>query len=336
MKKDKQQGSFVISLDFELLYGMNDKSKLERWTKTALGARLVIPELLQLFQQNEIHATWGIVGMLYAKNKEMWHQMQPEILPQYENSRFSNYIQAEVGADEEKDPLHYAPSLIRQIAATPNQEIGSHTFSHYYCMEKGQTKESFEADVKAAIHMHENYFHDINCTDTCQKQKIQSLIFPKNQFQGAYLEILKKYGITAVRGNEKGAMYCASESGERMIKRGMRLLDSYVNLSGYHTYAHQNLEKINGILDIPSSRFLRPYSKKLCVLEGLKINRIKGQMRHAAKKGEIFHLWWHPHNFGSNTEKNMENLQKIIAYYKKLQIRYGMQSSTMEEICSRI
>jgi hypothetical protein len=67
-------------------------------------------------------------------------------------------------------------------------------------------------------------------------------------------------------------------------------------------------------------------------LDWLRFRRIKGQMLHAAKKGEIFHLWWHPHNFGMHTKENLAFLTKILEYYAKLQEKYEMQSLNMEEI----
>jgi len=325
MNDHKSHGTLVISLDFELLYGMNDTSKLNRWTRNAAGAREAIPQILTLFEENGIHATWGIVGMLYAKDRAMWQSYQPERIPMYREERFSNYIQSHVGENEGEDPLHFAPTLIEKIGKTPGQEIGSHTFSHYYCMEQGQNAEDFRADVQAALHIHE----------TCFQSTMQSFIFPKNQFQEEYLAILDEHGIKAVRGNETGYLYRATEAGESLLKRGLRLLDSYVNLSGYHCYKEENLQKTGGVLDIPSSRFLRPYSQKLKLLEGWKLRRIKGQMHHAAKKGEICHIWWHPHNFGSNTPENIENLEKLLHYYRKLKEKYGMESRSMGEIADR-
>ena len=59
-------------------------------------------------------------------------------------------------------------------------------------------------------------------------------------------------------------------------------------------------------------------------------------MTHAAKNNLVFHLWWHPHNFGINLEKNMSFLLKIIRHYKKLENEYGMISLNMGEISSTI
>jgi hypothetical protein len=57
-------------------------------------------------------------------------------------------------------------------------------------------------------------------------------------------------------------------------------------------------------------------------------------MREAAENGEKFHLWWHPHNFGKDREKNLENLEKILQFYKILERKYGTLSLNMRELGS--
>jgi len=58
-------------------------------------------------------------------------------------------------------------------------------------------------------------------------------------------------------------------------------------------------------------------------------------MTRAAQQGADYHLWWHPHNFGSYTEENIELLDAIIAHYQELRGRYGMASMTMTEAAVR-
>lgn len=76
---------------------------------------------------------------------------------------------------------------------------------------------------------------------------------------------------------------------------------------------------------------LWPYSPKLSFLEGLRLRRIKKEMVHAAKKGEMYHLWWHPHNFGANIEENLHMLEEICKCYKELYLKYGFSSYNMNE-----
>jgi hypothetical protein len=111
----------------------------------------------------------------------------------------------------------------------------------------------------------------------------------------------------------------------------LRLLDAYINLSGYNTYSLEECARKRPF-NIPASRFLRPYSHSLASLDSLRLHRIKRAMRDAAIGNRLFHLWWHPHNFGADVKHNLAFLQNILAYYDQLNQRYGMQSCNMGEV----
>jgi len=136
-----RRGALVISLDFELDWGVRDTLSLNGgYRENLLGAREVVPKLLALFDRYEIAATWATVGFLFASSREGLLAASPAVKPQYHDVRLDPY-RAEIGDDEQSDPLHYAASLVELIAAQPRQELATHTFSHYYCLEPGQTKE---------------------------------------------------------------------------------------------------------------------------------------------------------------------------------------------------
>ncbi len=59
-----KHGTLVISLDFELNWGVHDVFTQEQYGENILGAREAIPKILDLFMEYDIHATWATVGML--------------------------------------------------------------------------------------------------------------------------------------------------------------------------------------------------------------------------------------------------------------------------------
>jgi hypothetical protein len=67
------------------------------------------------------------------------------------------------------------------------------------------------------------------------------------------------------------------------------------------------------------------------LLEPLKVGRILAGLHHAARTGETFHLWWHPHNFGTHLEENMASLRTIVTYIDALRREGQLVSATMEE-----
>lgn len=315
-------GSLVISLDFELMWGILDHDEPLDYRRNIEGVRRVVPQLLKLFEKYDIHATWGIVGSISYKNFEEYVQDIPTIQPGYNNKNLSSYQHMDQIKDY-KSSYFFAPELIDRISNSKGQEIASHTYSHYYCMENGQSKEEFEEDIKKAIHALKPY-----------TENVDSIIFPRNQANDEYSDILINNGITNYRGNEKHKIYesASSKNNSNLIKRMIRLLDAYINISGHNTYAYDELRDENGLVNIPSSRFLRPFNRNLYFIEGLKIRRIKKQMLYAAKNNRVFHLWWHPHNFGTNTSRNMKNLIQILDYYKELKEKYKMKSLSMNEV----
>ena len=316
-----QKSTFTLSLDFELYWGVRDKRSVASYQNNLLGGRKAIPELLRLFEQFDIHASWATVGFLFFENMQELRQNLPQLLPDYTNKDLSPYKQMDTLTKIDPDLL-FASKLIEQIKQTPGQEIATHTFSHYYCLETGQSEKDFYHDLKKAIEI------------AAEKEiTLKSLVFPRNQWKAEYLSVLNKLDIKCYRGNEKGWMYRASENDKQNpLMRAFRLLDAYVNISGHNTY---NLAKCTAVkpYNFPSSRFLRPYSKKLAFLDGLKLERIKNSMTYAAKNNRLFHLWWHPHNFGVNTQENLDFLAKILSHYQLLASKYEMVSKNMGELC---
>ena len=64
--------------------------------------------------------------------------------------------------------------------------------------------------------------------------------------------------------------------------------------------------------------------------------RIIKSLKQAAKNQQIFHLWWHPHNFGANIDDNIEFLDAILSSFGDLKMQYGMRSLNMGEISNII
>ncbi len=55
-------------------------------------------------------------------------------------------------------------------------------------------------------------------------------------------------------------------------------------------------------------------------------------MTYAAKNNQVYHLWWHPHNFGNDLENNFKSLEKIIKHYSFLNKMYGFESKNMNNL----
>lgn len=322
MKQQGQGSTLVISLDFELHWGVSERviGPNHPYYANLHGARVVIPKLLALFQRQGVHATWGTVGMLFARGREDLNAFKPAVLPRYEREMVDTY-RIPLKESEMEDPLHFAPSLIQQIVSTPGQEIACHSFCHFYCDEPGQSVDAFRADLAAA--------KEIAARDGIT---LSSLIFPRNQILEQYMPAVRDAGITSYRGNPPGAMYHLPRSRwKRGLIRIVRLADSFVNVTGCHTVPWSHIT-LTEPANVRASHFLRPYSRKLQWLEPLRRRRVQVGLRTAARRGEVYHLWWHPHNFGANLEANLAALEFILEEFQRMREMYGMQSLTMAEV----
>jgi len=318
-----QYGVFVISLDFELLWGVRDQRTIADYGANILGVRQAVPALLDLFAERNIACTWATVGLLFfATNRAMLAGL-PARKPRYTNARISSYHYLdEVGADEEHDPYYFGLSLIRRILDYPAQEIGTHTFSHFYCLEDGGDVEAFRADLEAA-----------RAAAGSLGIKLASIVFPRNQIHPAHLSVCREFGLRAFRGNERVWFHRGRRECEQTrLVRASRLADSYLPIGSTHDHEPA---LVDGMVDVPASRFLRPVGKSTA-LERLRLLRITSAMETAARRRRLFHLWWHPHNFGVDLEENLAFLRGILDYFRTLQERYGMRSMTMAAVADEV
>ena len=320
------QAAFVISLDFELHWGVRDRqSPHSAYRNNLLGARQAIPKLLDLFEEFQISATWATVGFLFAHSKSELMDYFPRLLPNYENKALDPYTEP-LGENEKDDPLHYAPSLVSMIQVRRGQEIGTHTFSHYYCLEPGQTRESFAADLESAVALAEK-----------RGVQVRSLVLPRNQVNRNYLGVLVKHGITSYRGYEKGWMHNPDpQSRHSVLRRGARLLDQYAPVSGSRTIPWEEVAEPAGLHNVRGSMFLRPWSARLQMYDAWRLRRICACLKKTAMSGGIFHLWWHPHNFGVDIDRNLDFLRLIFQAFRQFHEQYGMCSLSMSGVADEM
>jgi hypothetical protein len=286
--------------------------------------------MLKAFQEHEIHVTWAAVGLLFHETRNELMANMPLLKPSLANTRLSAYQYMDeigIGESEAADPFHYGLSLIRQIKQTPYQEIGSHTFAHYYACEEGQIADQFRADLQSAKRAAAK--HGI---------ELRSLVFPRNQVNEEYLKICYEEGFQSIRINPTDWFWhITTTEAETRWKRLNRGMDAYFKTGDKKSYPLSSIAVKEGMpLLLPASRLLRPYSPKQLFLNSFKLSRILSEMEDAARSGEVYHLWWHPHNFGNYPQENMVDLIKILKHFQYLRDRYDMESCSMGELTEKL
>lgn len=309
-------GALVFSLDFEKRWGVRDVP-LDRdpYVPHLLGVPDSVRGTLALFRKYDVAATWATVGFLFARTAAERQRFSPAVRPCYADARLDPYGER-TGEDEARDPVHYGASLISEILATPRQELGTHTFSHFFCLEPGENMAgAFAADLASARAITE---HVAGVTP-------RSIVFPGNQHNPAFDPVLRAAGIACYRGSPRSWMWKPRRRGEALGVRALRLVDAYVPLGGTHTAAWADVARPSGLYDVPASYFLRTGSP-------LKLQRVVDALRYAARAGRIIHLWWHPHNFGVDTALHLRDLEAVLVAFRAVRDTLGMQSLSMGEV----
>jgi hypothetical protein len=315
----QRAGGFVVSLDFELMWGVKGRLTLAQHGARVLGARRVIPRLLDLFGRYDLGCTWAPVGFLLCHDRDELLASLPSLRPDYRDASLSSYAYLhEVGPDERRDPYHFAADLIRRIGETPRQEIGTHTLSHYYCLEQGQTMPAFRADLETALRL-----------SSAAGYAIQSIVFPRNQVSPGALAICSALGVTVYRGPGRSAGGLGvPRSRDGYLRRAIRFTDAYFEVGPRE---EPSIEIRDDMIDVPASLFLRPFSRRMAAVEPVKMHRIFAAMQRAAERGELFHLWFHPENVAVDQEENLSLLEKIAAEAARLRDLYGWPTLNMAE-----
>jgi hypothetical protein len=322
MNTARNPGGFVISLDFELHWGVRDHRTVDQYRQNLLGARQAIPAILELFERYGLHATWAVVGFLFFESIGDLKAALPDELPRYHESSLDPYAAlSEVGNNEDEDPFHFAPSLIRSILSYPGQEVGTHTLSHFYALATGPSLESFRADLRCANSIANHY-----------GVALKSIVFPRNQISRHHLGVCAEEGLIAYRSTEADPWI---EKGNGLTGRSLRFADSYFKFSG-DGCASPCLDEVYPIVRVSGSRFLRPWRAALGGFDRLRLKRICASMDAAANSSRTFHLWWHPHNFGLHLDENIAFLARIADYYANLNRSTGWPSLTMAEVAENV
>lgn len=321
-------GIFTISLDFELHWGVFDKKDRLSRTTCYQNTLKLIPELLHLFEKYEVHTTWATVGGVFAKDRNEWDELKPAIQPEYSIDKYSAYKWVDQhGLPENLYFAHFAPEAVQSILNFRGQELGTHTFGHYYCLEEQNSLKAFDADLKAAKN-----------TSLKFNNRPISLVFPRNQFNEESLRICYSNDIKVVRSNPDQWFWKPIADGKpQMLRKIYRTGDAYIPLGSRTSYPLESIKvKQNEPIQLPASRLLRPWHPKYSLANKLSLKRILKEIKAAAVNKECYHLWWHPENFGDHPSENLSNLDVILQEYKNCTMKHGMTSWNMGEFATKL
>jgi peptidoglycan/xylan/chitin deacetylase (PgdA/CDA1 family) len=284
-----QRASVVISLDFELRWGMQDRLRFDRnaYRENLENETHVAPQLLRLFLERQIRATWAVVGAIACRSWDEYFVRAPRP-PRYQNPDLA--ISPRYAELDPDGRLHFGAGFVHAIHGTPGQELGTHTFSHILMREPGVTADDVRLDLHAVASLWRERFGAAPV----------SLVFPRNQI--AFESVVRGCGIRIWRGTEGPWYFDRNEAGRMSpLSRGLRLFDA---VNPYVRRASSVQGEVTR-----SSLFLRANLPRPAWV--LHVARIRRELA-ALRPPQVFHLWWHPHNLGPQVRVRLGRVEQIL------------------------
>jgi peptidoglycan/xylan/chitin deacetylase (PgdA/CDA1 family) len=314
------RGAFVLSLDFELIWGTLDvrgpdgfRAACEREREEVFGA------LLGLLEEFEVPATWCTVGhIMLGSCAPRNGRKHPEIVRPAHAWAHGDWFDRDPCTDEARAPIFYGRSLVERLqAARVPQEIGCHSFSHVIFGDPGCSRETAESEVRA-------------CVATAAELGItlRSFAFPRNRV--GHLDVLREHGFTCFRGREPTWHEGGGASGR--VNRLGHLADVIAARRPPVVLPR----RVDGLVDVPGSMMFFPmHGARRHIPVSRRVHRALKGVAAAAEQRRIMHLWFHPTNLADHTEAMVEGLREVLADVALRRERGELDVLPMAEVAAR-
>lgn len=296
------KGIFIISVDTELAWGTFDHAGHKKYKEAYEKYRIIIMDILKIFEKYNIPATWAIVGHLFLDSCQREDGiLHPDIIRPRHKWFSGDWFSYDPGTDLSRDRIWYGRDIVKMIKeAHPKQEIASHSFCHPVFSDKGCSRETAESDIA-------------KCVQLALKEDIElkTFTFPRNL--PGHLEILSKYGFRVFRG--QGDRYCSLKL-PGIIEKIYFLLDDMMTTTPPVVLPKTSSK--HGLIEVPASMLFRfAYGKSRFIPEGVRFKKAKKGIDAAIKRKRVFHLWFHPISFAWKTNLMLAELDLILQYASK-------------------
>jgi peptidoglycan/xylan/chitin deacetylase (PgdA/CDA1 family) len=316
----KRPGIFVLSLDKELAWGTFHLDGLRLFRAHFDQSRNLVRKLLALLDTYEIPATWAFVGHLLLEqcHRPSGGTTHPDVLrPQYDWYT-EDWHHCDPATNVHRDPCWYGPDILEMVlSARANHEVGTHTFSHVIVGDPACTAEIFRSQLAACVDLHRR-----------SGLELHSIVFPRNSI--GHLEVLTEFGITNYRGREQRwyTRLWPREGGP------LHTLDRTIPTPPT-TYPLEGLSE-GKLVNLPASMFLVPRDgfRRYIPMQS-RVSQMQSGLRRAAERGELFHLWFHPFNLGSDP-RLFTALEQTFQTACDLRANGQLEILTMQQAAERV
>ena len=190
--------------------------------------------------------------------------------------------------------LWYAPEIIDKIRkSNMPHDLGSHGGKHKY-FDSMSKNEAIE-DIQFAAYIHSKNGMPLN-----------SFVYPRNKV--GRIDLIAEQGIKVYRGQDL-AWHQTIRNKQALLGRAANLLDKLLPISPQAV----SPELKKDICNIPGSMlfFSRNGIRKLAHPK-ITLNKLHKGILNAINNDGVFHLWFHPSNFWTNTDQQFEIFETFI------------------------
>lgn len=284
----------LCSYDYELLWGVWDtvgSAYVENYVSNANYAASLI---IQLHEKYKIKATWAIVSAAIDQNCSIEQRIENTNRSPEEQFKMTEVFKRHKALGAELYDI--SPGNLNQIKHSEIFEYACHTYGHKYA--HTCSKEDLESDLQ-------------NVARVETEERSTSMVFPRNVITDDALVSLENANFNTVRVNPQNILYRSIKGKglQGQVIRALRFADSFVPIQEYLSSAEYSFgEKLNFT---EGQYFFRPKCGGK-ILNFLHRKRLVFGLFYCIKHKKDFHVWSHPHNFGSDPEKSVENLKKLF------------------------
>jgi peptidoglycan/xylan/chitin deacetylase (PgdA/CDA1 family) len=301
-------GSVVLSLDAELGWGFHDlpSPPAPRYENARAGWQ----QLVSLFEEFDVRATWAVVGHLFLEECDGEHPGHPAPPDWFARERTSW---------RSRPDLRFGDGLIEALFESAiDHDIGSHTFSHVVFGDRNTDRTLADAEVTAAIEAAEGY--DSSPT---------SFVYPRNRV--GHRDVLADHGFTCYRGRAPIRPTDDLPGGRPLGK----LIEATVDTPPLVTPRRDEF----GLVNVPASMYLFGFegtarSVAEFVWADPVVRRATRGIDAAARKGGICHLWLHPNNLVAPRDRR--RMRAIVSHLAKRRDQGAVAIETMADVAHRI
>lgn len=321
-----RRGVFIVSLDLELAWGTFDiwgrgTADMPRaLSRILLQTRdVVIDELLRLFREYDVPATWAIVGHLFLDHCEPVNGVKHPDMPRPAHSWFEDdWYDRDPASNIEADPVWYGRDIVERIMlAQPRQEIACHSFSHVIFGDEGCSAEVAEAEVRECVTLARELGIDL-----------RSFVFPRSQ--AGHHQVLSKHGFSCYRAPRPGWFDVFNGKAQRVAK----LINDMLALSPCCAVVDK---EPNGLWSISTSAYYRSlHGVGRMVPVRSRVHQCVKGIDKAVKTQGVFHLCLHPWNFAVETERLLEGLRKVLQHAARESERGRLDLLSMGQLAERL